>query len=240
MSFGKKRVTVLLFRRPAFCIAMKGSPMTEKLYEYVIGTFAQEERKLLGKMSKRAEKSGLPMIMIAEDQARFLRILLPAIGARHALDVGTLFGYSAAVMAKAMGPAGRVVSLELEPDNADVARKNFDELGLGAQIEVQVGEAIKHMKQLESHAFDFVLIDADKGGYIDYFAESLRLVRPGGIIAADNTLAWGRVADKPGKLKRADEVRAIQRFNAHVARNRKVEACLLPIGDGLLVARVKD
>jgi caffeoyl-CoA O-methyltransferase len=219
---------------------MKGSPMTEKLYEYVIGTFANDERKLLAKMAKRAEKAGMPMIMIAEDQARFLRILLPAIGAQHALDVGTLFGYSAAIMAQAMGPAGRVVSLELEPDNAAIAHENLEHLGLGGQVEIQIGEAIKRMKQLESKFFDFVLIDADKGGYVDYFTEALRLVRPGGIIAADNTLAWGRVADKPGKRARADEVRAIQKFNQHVAKNRKVEACLLPIGDGLVVARVKD
>lgn len=219
---------------------MKGSPMTEKLYEYVIDTFASDERKLLEKMAKRAQRSGLPMIMIAEDQARFLRILLPAIGAKRALDVGTLFGFSAAVMAKAMGAGGRVVSLELEPDTAAVAHANLEQLGLADRVEIQIGPAIKHMKQLDSHAFDFVLIDADKGGYVEYFHEALRIVRPGGIIAADNTLAWGRVADKPGKRARFDEVRAIQRFNKHVAGNRKVEACLLPIGDGLLVARVKD
>lgn len=219
---------------------MKGSPMTERLYEYVIDTFASDERKLLEKMAKRAEKAGLPMIMISEDQARFLRILLPAIGAKLALDVGTLFGFSAAVMANAMGPGGRVVSLELEPDNAEVARANLDHMNLGDRVEIRVGPAIKHMKQLDSHAFDFVLIDADKGGYVEYFQEALRVVRPGGLIAADNTLAWGRVADKPGKKPRSDEVKAIQRFNKHVAASRKVEACLLPVGDGLLVARVKD
>lgn len=214
--------------------------MTEKLYEYVIDLFASDERKLLKKMAEHGEKAGLPMIMISEDQARFLKILLPAIGAKHALDVGTLFGFSAAIMAKAMGPAGHVVSLELEPDTADVARGNVERLGLADRVEIQVGEALKRMKQLDSHVFDFVLIDADKGGYIDYFQEALRLVRPGGLIAADNTLAWGRVADKPTKKARADDVRAIQRFNKHVAASRKVEACLLPVGDGLLVARVKD
>jgi len=214
--------------------------MNEKLYEYVIDTFASDERKLLEKMAKRAQRAGLPMIMIAEDQARFLKILLPAIGAKHALDVGALFGFSAAVMAKAMGPAGRVVSLELEPDIADVARANLEQLGLGDRVEIQVGPALKHMTQLDSQTFDFVLIDADKAGYVDYFQESLRLVRPGGLIAADNTLAWGRVADKQGKKARSDEVRAIQRFNKHVAASYKVEACLLPIGDGLVVARVKD
>ena len=219
---------------------MKGTPMTEPTYEYVIQRFGKEERELLRAMARRAERAGMPLIMIGEDQARFLRILLPAMGAKTCLDVGALFGYSAAVMAQSMGSKGKVVSLELEPRHAEVARENLAGLGLGKQVDVEVGAALDLMKKLKASSFDFVLIDAEKTGYVGYFEESLRLVRPGGIIAADNTLAWGRVAEPPAALREEPDVVAIQRFNDHVAKSKDVVACLLPIGDGLLVARVKD
>jgi predicted O-methyltransferase YrrM len=187
--------------------------MTDALYEYVVDTFASEERALLATMAKPAAEAGMPLIMIAEDQARFLRVLLPAVGAKSALDVGTLFGYSAYMMAKTMGRGAHVVSLELSPVHAEVARKNLERLGVAKDVDIQVGPALEQMRRLPSRSFDFVLIDADKGGYIDYFTEALRLVRRGGLIAADNALAW-----------------------AHP----QVEACLLPLGDGLVVARVKN
>lgn len=219
---------------------MKGSPLTPALYQYIVERFAQEERALLRKMARRAEAAGLRPIMISEDQARFLGLLLRAVGARRALDVGTLFGYSAAIMAQAMGPRGRVVSLDMDERAARVATENLRELGLGDRVEIRLGRALDSLKRLRGRSFDFALIDADKAPYVEYYEEGLRLVRRGGWIAADNTLAWGRVAEPPAAVRSEPDVGAIQRFNDHVSRDRRVEACLLPIGDGLLLAHVKN
>lgn len=212
--------------------------MNEALYEYTVERFGAPERDLLRTMAAPAQAAGLPMIMVSEDQARFLRVLLKAVGAKRALDVGTLFGYSAAVMAKAMGPRGRVVSLELEPRHAQVAQRSLAALRLGGRVKVQVGAALPAMQKLRARSFDFALIDADKRGYVEYFDECLRLVRPGGLIAADNALAWGQVAGE-ATAQREPDVAAIRAFNDHVSTHPKVEASLLPIGDGLLVAHIK-
>lgn len=224
---------------PAFARGMKGSPMTVRLYEYVVHTFGQPERELLATMANRAQEAGMPLIMIGEDQATFLRFFLPTIRAKRCLDVGTLFGYSAAVMALATAPDGTVVSLELEPRHAEVARANWKAARVADRIEVRVGPAVELMKSMPSDSFDFALIDADKGGYIRYFEEALRLVRAGGVIAADNTLAWGLVAE-PATGTHTSDIASIQAFNEHVAKRTDVDACLLPLGDGLLLARVKD
>lgn len=213
--------------------------MTDAIYEYVVERFAAPERELLKKMAKRARDAELPMIMIAEDQARFLGLLIQVANVKRVLDVGTLFGYSAAIMAHAMGPKGRVVTLELEPRNADVARENFEALGIDKQIAIHVGPAKTSMANLKPGSFDLVLIDADKEGYIDYFEAALNLIRDGGLIAADNALAWGRVAEPATRLRTETDVLAIQRFNDHVAKRRDVTASMLPLGDGLLLARKK-
>src|ERR1700687_2955284 len=109
---------------------MKGTPLTEQTYNYIIDNFASDETMLLQLMQKRAEESGVPMIMISEEQAKFIGFFLKAIGAKRVLDIGTLFGYSAAIMSKAIGADGEVVTLEFEPAHANVARSNFKHLGL--------------------------------------------------------------------------------------------------------------
>lgn len=209
--------------------------MDEATYEYIVARFAARERKLFRAMAEPAARADVPLIMISEEQAKFLRVLVGVSGARRVLDVGTLFGYSAAVMAGAMPTGGRVVSLELEERHAEVARRIIKKQGLGAKVRIEVGPALASMKRLPRRSFDLVLIDADKAGYIDYFEEAVRLVGPGGLVCADNALAWGKVANPTAH---EPDVEHIRRFNDHVAARKDVEAILLPIGDGLLVARV--
>lgn len=209
--------------------------MTEATYEYVVTRFAPRERKRLRAMAGPAEKAGLPMIMISEEQAKCLGVLVKLVGAMRILDVGTLFGYSAAVMADAMPSSGRVVSLELDPRHAEAARRILKKQGFGGRVKVEVGPALDAMKKMKRRSFDLVLIDAEKSGYLDYFEEAVRLVGAGGVVCADNALAWGRVAE--AAADNAD-VGHIQRFNDHVAQRKDVDAIILPVGDGLLVARV--
>ncbi len=196
----------------------------------------------------------MPMIMIGEDQAKFIGFFLKAIQAKRALDVGTLFGYSAAIMARAMGPGSEVVTLEFSEAHAKVARENLDDLYL-RNVQIKTGPAIEVMKLMRRESFDFVLIDADKPNYVNYLSEALRLVKTGGVIAGDNALAWGKIAlpatSKAPKAKAgeyhpwlsADDpdfgtVRAIQEFNTAVSTNKRLFSTLIPIGDGMTMGVV--
>lgn len=218
----------------------KITAVTESLFEYNVRLFASRERALLRRMARAANRAGIPLIMISEEQAKFLRVLLRAIGARRVLDVGTLFGYSAVVMAQALPPDGRVVSLESNPEHAEVARANVSSLGLDAKVEVRVSQALEAMKRMPDGSFDLVLIDADKPGYVNYLRESVRLVRDGGIIAADNAYAFGLVArqDLPAGHPDDQSVRAIRKFNRALAARRDVESVIVPVGDGLALGVV--
>lgn len=218
---------------------MKAIALDEPLYEYIVGRFAKDERALLARMRTRAEAAGLPPIMISEEQAKFVGMLVHLHGrVKDALDVGTLFGFSAAVLAQAMGQQGRVISLESEERNAGVARENLRELGLGSRVEVREGLALDAMRTLKDASFDLVLIDADKGNYSNYLQESVRLLRDGGILLVDNVFAFGRILEK-AKGDQADEVRAIQALNDALAARKDVESVLVPVGDGLAFGIVR-
>ena len=219
---------------------MKGTPLTDETYEYIVSNFAFEERTLLAEMSARAKEAGIPMIMIAEDQAKFIAFFLRAIKARRVLDVGTLFGYSAAIMARAIGPDGEVVSLEYSEKHAAVAKENWAHLRHHEHISLIVGPALDAMKNMASHSFDFILIDADKSNYINYLRESLRLIRPGGVIAGDNALAWGRIVEKNIAKDDPDyvSVTSIQAFNKAVATEGSMFSIIVPIGDGMAMGVV--
>jgi predicted O-methyltransferase YrrM len=219
---------------------MKGTPLTEDIYEYIVGNFAFEERTLLHSMSERAEAAGIPMIMIGEDQAKFVAFFLRAIKAKRVLDVGTLFGFSAAIMARAIGAQGEVISLEYEPKHAAIAKENLAHFGI-EHVEIRVGPALDAMKGLASNSFDFILIDADKPNYTNYLRESLRLIRPGGVIAGDNAIAWGRIADENIHYNDPDynSVTSIQAFNKAVAAEGSMFSIIVPIGDGMAMGVVE-
>ena len=194
---------------------------------------------LLQLMQKRAEEAGVPMIMISEEQAKFIGFFLKAISAKRVLDIGTLFGYSAAIMSKAIRAGGEVVTLEFEPLHAKVAHANFKHLGL-ENISMLQGPALDHMKKMQSGIFDFIMIDADKINYIHYLKESLRLIKDGGVIAGDNAFAFGKLVEH---VSETDPdfigVNAIREFNATFAEEKSMFSCIVPVGDGLVMGYVK-
>jgi len=177
--------------------------------------------------------------MIGEDQAKFVAFFLRAIKARRVLDVGTLFGFSAAIMARAIGSDGEVVSLEFNPEHARVAKENLSALGI-ENVNVITSAALDTMKTLRSDSFDFILIDADKPNYSNYLRESLRLIRDGGVIAGDNALGFGKIADDMD-LHDPDynSVSSIREFNAAFATERALYSILVPIGDGMTMGVVR-
>lgn len=217
---------------------MKSTPYVESLHHFVTSHFGVREAALLDQLGPAAQKAGLPPIQIGDDQAALVGWLLRMAGAKRALDVGTLFGYSAATMALAMGPKGVVVTLEREPRHAAVARENLAQLRLGPRVRLVEGDALKVMRAEKGSSFDAILVDADKEGYPAYVQEAHRLLSAGGLLLVDNAFAWGHVAAPAmAPPSRRDDVKAIRTTLDAVAKDKRWDAALIPIGDGLLVAR---
>lgn len=205
--------------------------MSDEINEYITNLFARED-DLLRELRDEAARAGLPPISVPPETARLLQVLLRAIGATSVLEVGTLGGYSAIWMARAMGKSGRVLSLEIEPAHAAFARRYVERAGLMDAVEVRVGPALKTLPALDGQKFDAVFLDADKEPLPTYLDWALRLLRPGGLVIADNTLRGGQVADPS-----ADDVqlRGIREFNRKLATHPRVTGIVIPIGDGVAV-----
>src|SRR5436190_10246079 len=171
--------------------------------------------------------SGLPAINVSPNQGKLLHLLARLQGARRILEVGTLGGYSAIWLARALPDEGRMITLELEPAYADIARANFRRAGLAPKIEVRVGAANDTLARLTTEhpdPFDFIFIDADKVSIADYFAWALKLSRTGTVIVVDNVIRKGAVIDATDD---DPAVRGVRRFNEILARERRVSATTL-------------
>lgn len=187
-----------------------------------------------------SEAAGLRAINVAPPQGKFLMLLAQMIGATRILEVGTLGGYSAIWMARALPAGGKLVSLEYEPRTAEVARRNVERAGLSDKVEIKVGAAIDTLPTLQG-PFDLVFIDADKANYPAYFEWAMKLSRPGTVIVGDNAVRGGRIL-KPGD--NADDL-GIRRFYDLVAAEPRVTATAIQtVGlkgwDGFCLARVEE
>jgi len=174
-----------------------------------------------------SEAAGLPAIQVAANQGKLLHLLARLQGARSILEVGTLGGYSTIWLARALPPGGRLITLELEPRHAEVARANIARAGLAERVEVRVGPASESLPRLTQEGvepFDLVFIDADKEGYPDYLGWALRLTRPGSLIVADNVVRGGALIDPDSSDPR---VQAVRRFIELVAAEPCLDATVI-------------
>jgi len=210
---------------------------------YLDGIFVPEDPVLEAAL-RASEEAGLPAISISPGQGRLLHLLARMQRARAILEIGTLGGYSAICLARALPAGGRLITLESEPKHADVARRNVARAGLGDVVEVRVGAALRTLPRLEAEGagpFDLVFLDADKEGYPDYLAWAIRLAAPGCLIVADNVVREGRVTDPAS----ADaSVQGVRRFLEACAKDpRLVCAAFQTVGvkghDGFALARVE-
>jgi caffeoyl-CoA O-methyltransferase len=209
--------------------------MADRAGDYITGLFSAEDQ-LLATLREEADRTGLPPIAISADEGRLLQVLLTAINARRVLEVGTLGGYSAICMARALPPDGRLLSIEIEESHAAFARKYIERAALSDRIEVRLGRALDVLPSLDGERFDAMFLDADKEPLPTYFDWALRLVRPGGLIIGDNALWGGRVYDGD---ESDDRTRGVREFNRRMATDPRVLGIIVPTHDGVAVAVVR-
>lgn len=184
------------------------------------------------------ERRGLPMIQVSALEGRLLAVLAATVGARRVLEVGTLGGYSALWLLSLLPEDARLVTLEREPEHAEVAREAFRRAGVADRVRLIEGDARETVERLvDGPPFDLIFVDADKRGYPRYRERAADLLRPGGLLLGDNAFWEGKVAD-PGDDP-DDATRAIMAFNRELADDPRFDAVTIPIRDGLAIARFR-
>jgi predicted O-methyltransferase YrrM len=212
-------------------------PLTEGLYEYLLA-HSRREHPALERL--RAETARLPEagMQIAPEQGQLMALLVELSGARRVLEIGCFTGYGSLAMALALPPDGRLLTLDVNPDWVSLGQRAWREAGVAAKIEVRFGLALASLDQLIAEgaagSFDLIFIDADKKSYDAYYERSLTLARPGGLLLIDNVLWGGRVAD-PANSDRQTEI--LRTLNAKLRDDERISLALVPIGDGLTLAR---
>jgi predicted O-methyltransferase YrrM len=194
------------------------------------------EHPLLAELREITATMTRSRMQISPEQGHFLAFLVRLIGARRVLEVGTYTGYSSLCMALAMPSDGRIVACDKSAEWTDVAQQFWKKAGLADRIELRLGSAVDTLEALvkERQQFDFVFIDANKEDYDAYYESSLRLVRPNGLIAIDNMLREGRVAD-PSITQLS--ISAVRDLNAKIAKDERGDRVLITVGDGIMLVR---
>jgi caffeoyl-CoA O-methyltransferase len=210
--------------------------LNDRLYEYLIRSRSDAGDPLLAEL--RAETAALgdvSVCQISDEQGTFLSVLVAAIGARNAIEVGTFTGYSSLCIARALPAGGRLVCLDQHKEWTDIARKYWAKAGLQNRIDLRLGDAIQSLRQLEPVlSFDFAFIDADKTQYEGYYELILPRVRPNGLILFDNMLWGGKLGGGPVQEATG---RAIDALNQKLPRDERVEAVLVSVADGIMLCR---
>jgi len=218
-------------------MSRKTLPLDDRLGDYLLSVGVREPEAA---RALREETAGRPEsnMQIAPEQGQFLDFLIRALSVRRAIEVGVYTGYSALITALALPADGELIACDINPEWTAIGQRYWRQAGVSDRIRLHLRPALDTLNALigagESGRFDFAFIDADKEGYPDYFEACLKLMRPGGVIAVDNTLWSGHVADPA--VQDADTA-ALRAFNAALRADSRVDLCLLPIADGLTLLR---
>ncbi|MGE0174826.1 MAG: O-methyltransferase [Oligoflexales bacterium] len=219
---------------------MKTVPMTEELYQYVM-KFCPLPHPILKKVEEETAIRKDKGMQISRDQGAFMHMLAKLMNAENAIEVGCFTGYSAISIAMGLSKTGKLYTLDIDEDTAKVAKKYFADAGLANKIEHLLGPANKSLDTLAQkvgkNRFDIAFVDADKTGYLGYYEQLLTLIRPGGIIIADNVIWGGSVIDS---TQQSDDTKAVRKFAEVVSRDERVDVMMLHISDGLLLIRKKE
>jgi len=206
------------------------TPVTANHFRYLAEHTTQED-DFLRNLKAEARAAGIPPIWISPEQGSFMQLLLKAIRAKEVIEIGTLAGYSAVWMARAVPADGHVRTIEVSSRHADFAERWISKSDVAGQIKVYRGKGEELLPQFASHSADAAFIDADKAGYPLFLRECLRIVRRGGLIMADNAFGFGRLFDDgdPGAA-------AMRSFNEIIAKEAALKSIIVPLGDGLWCA----
>jgi caffeoyl-CoA O-methyltransferase len=212
----------------------KFTALTPELHRYIVEHGARQDDVLRGLAAETEELGDIAIMQIAPDQGAFMTLLVRAMGARRALELGTFTGYSAICIARGLGEDGTLVACDLNGDWTRIAQRYFDEAGVADRIDMRLGPALETIRELpEDEPFDFAFIDADKAEYPDYYEECLRLLRPGGVMMLDNVIRGGRVLDAGDDDPRSVATREV---NDRAIADERVDVAMLGIADGITLA----
>lgn len=200
------------------------------LDQYVTNLFAAED-EVFRWIQAEADRHELPRISLKPHEGRLLQVLALAVGAKKAVEIGTLAGYSGTWLARALPADGKLYTLEKSSKHAQVARASFVRAGVADKVEVLEGDALHSLKKISAHSpFDLVFIDADKAGYPHYLAWAVENLRPGGIVAAHNAFRGGSIVNP-----QTEDDHGMDSFNRALAQHEHLESTIIAIGDGMAV-----
>jgi caffeoyl-CoA O-methyltransferase len=216
-------------------VRTKFTSLTPELYEYMVDRGARQD-ELLGGIERETEALGsIAKMQIAPDQGALMTLLVTAIGARVAVEVGTFTGYSAVCIARGLPADGRLICCELDDGYARTALDNLRAAGVEGRVDMRVGPAVETLRGLpRDEPVDFAFVDADKVSYGDYVEELLARLRPGGLMVLDNVLLGGRVLDPPDGDESAHEM---ERLNDALAGDDRVDIAMVGVADGITLLR---
>ena len=214
-------------------MSRKSFLLPEKLSEYY-SRVALREPPLFAQLREETAKLPQAVMQIAPEQAQLMGMLVKLMGARRCIEVGVFTGYSSLAVALALPPDGELLACDVNVDWTDLARRYWKQAGVEKKIRLKLAPALdtldSELTSGQSGTYDFAFIDADKVNYLGYYERCLKLLRPGGLIAVDNTLWSGRVADAGVQDQ---DTQALRAFNEIVSKDQRVDLCLVPIADGV-------
>jgi predicted O-methyltransferase YrrM len=214
--------------------------LSDALYQYLLANSVREPEILT---QLRAETARHPLVnmQVSPEQGQLMGLLVQLIGAKKCLEVGVFTGYSSLVVALNLPDDGRLIACDVSDEFTSIARKYWQQAGVNDKIDLHIAPALETLDRLladgEAGTFDFAFIDADKNNYAAYYDRCFQLVRQGGLILVDNVLWYGRVADPT--MNEDNRTQAIKDLNQQIYHDDRVQISLIPIGDGLTIARKK-
>jgi caffeoyl-CoA O-methyltransferase len=213
-------------------------PIYNKELEGYIRKIFTVEDQVLSQIRDETPARGLPAISVRPEEGRLLEFLAATCNAQVALEIGTLGGYSGVWIARGLAPHGRLITVERNPQHADVARDHFRLAGVSERVDIRIGDAHSLLPRLSDEGpFDMIFIDAEKEGYPDYLEWSLSNLLPGGVLAAHNAFRHGAIVDTKDKDPGTEAIRS---FNHRLATESRMISTIFPAGDGMAIAVMRS